>query len=175
MDKASIKHKVKRLEKNFKRYNVSELGSMPTEKQEGRCRRLYCHRNNASTKDVREVKMSAFTLLNKKCYIDFDLFAEIGHNWGTGGRGHNLRSWLDSREKIKLKTAHNNEDPNTSSYQPGGTGIIIRGRMTQYAKHGEQDNRKLGRYCSYVFWANVSHKCRVVVSYNIWNRKPEGL
>ena len=136
---------------------------------------LYCQLNNASTKEVREMKMSAVTLLNKKYDINVDMFARIGHNWGVGGRRHNLESWLDSREKIRFKTAHNNEDPNTSSYQPGGTGIIIRGRMTQYAKHGEQDNRKLGRYYSYVFWANASHKCRVVVAYNICNGKPESL
>ena len=30
LDKAAIKRKVRRLEKKFKRYNVSELGSMPT-------------------------------------------------------------------------------------------------------------------------------------------------
>ena len=30
LDKATIKGKVQRLEKKFKRYNVSELGSMPT-------------------------------------------------------------------------------------------------------------------------------------------------
>ena len=175
LDKTAIKREVRRLERKFKRYNVAELGSMPSEKEEGRCRMLYCQLNNASTKEVREVKMSAVTHLNTKYDIDVDMFAEIGHNWGVGGRGHNLGSWLDSREKIRFKSAHNNEDPNTSSYQPGGTGIIVRGRMTQYAKHGEQDNRKLGRYCSYVFWANASHKCRVVVAYNICNGKPEGL
>ena len=32
-DKAAIKCEVKRLEKKFKRYSMSELGSMPTEKQ----------------------------------------------------------------------------------------------------------------------------------------------
>ena len=41
---------------------------------------LYCQLNNASTKEVREVKMSAVILLNKKYYIDVDLFGKIGHN-----------------------------------------------------------------------------------------------
>ena len=83
MDKTSIKHKVKRLEKNFKRYNVSELGSIPTKKQEDIYRMRYCQLNNASTKEVREVKMSAVTLLNEKYVIDVDLFAKIGHNRGS--------------------------------------------------------------------------------------------
>ena len=80
LDKAAIKRKVKRLEEKFKRYNVSELGNMPTENQEDRCRMRYCQLNNASTKEVREVKMSAVILLNKKYYIDVDLFGKIGHN-----------------------------------------------------------------------------------------------
>ena len=46
--------------------------------------------------------------------------------------------------------------------------------MTQYARHGSQDPRKLGRFCSYVFWANPSHKFRVVVAYNICTGKPKG-
>jgi len=175
LDKIAIKREVIRLERKFKRYNISELGRMPDAKEEGRCRMLYCQMNNASTKEVREVKMSAVTHLNTKYDIDVDLFVEIGHSWRVGGRGHNLGSWLDSREQIRFKAAHNNEDPITSSCQPEGMGIIVRGRMTQYANHGEQDNRKLGRYRSYVFWANASHKCRVVVAYNICNGKPEGL
>ena len=73
---------------------------MPTEKQEGRCIVLYCQLNNASTKEVREVNMSAVTLLNKKYDIGVDMCADIGHNWGAGGRGHNLGSWIDFRERL---------------------------------------------------------------------------
>ena len=83
LDKTAIKHEVRRLERKFKRYNVAESGSMPSEKEEGRCRMLYCQLNNASTKEVREVKMSAVTHLNTKYDIDVDMFAEIGHNWGV--------------------------------------------------------------------------------------------
>ena len=77
MDKAAIKRKVRRLEKKFKRYSVSELGSMPIEKQDGRCRMMYSQLNNVSTKEVREAKMSTVTLLNKKYGMDVDLFAKI--------------------------------------------------------------------------------------------------
>ena len=76
---------------------------MPIDKQEGRCRMLCSQLNNASTKEVRGVKMSAVTLLNKKYNIDVDLFAKIGHNWGSGGKGHNLGSWLDSRKKDQVQ------------------------------------------------------------------------
>ena len=116
----------------------------------------YYQLNNVSAKEAREVKTNPATLMSKKYDIDVDPFADIGHNRGVGGRGHTLGSWLDSREKIKFTIAHNNEDPNTSSYQPGGTDIIIRGRMPQYATHGEQDNRKVGKYCLYVLMLPTS-------------------
>ena len=86
-----------------------------------------------------------------------------------------MGSWLDYREKIKFKSAHNIHDPNKSTYQPRGTEVITRGPMTQYAKHGEQDLWKLERYCSYMFWAKPVHKFRMVVAYSICNIKPTGL
>ena len=82
----------------------------------------------------------------------------------VGGAQHNLGSWLDSREKIKFKSAHNTDDPGTFTYQSGGTGVIIRGPMTQYANHGDQDLWKLERYCTYMFCVNPSHKYRGVAS-----------
>ena len=50
----------------------------------------------------------------------------------------------------------------------------VRGAMTQYAKTKSKDKRKLGRFCSYVFWATPKHKCRVVVAYNVCNGKSKG-
>ena len=47
--------------------------------------------------------------------------------------------------------------------------------MTQYAKSKSKDSRGLKRFCSYVFWANLEHKCRVVVAYNVCNGRPKGL
>ena len=105
---------------------------------------IYCQLNNASIKEEREVKMSAVTLLDEKYDIAIDLFAKIGYNCEAGGGGHNLGSWKNSREKIESKSAHNTDGPSTSTYQPRGTVIIIRGRMTQYTKHREQDILKSG-------------------------------
>ena len=110
---------------------MSELSSMTTDKEEGRCRMIYGQLNNASAKDVREVNMNAVKLLNKKYSIDIGLFAKLRHNWGAGGVQHNLGSWLDSREKIKFKSMHNTDNPDTSTYQSGGIGGIIRDTMAQ--------------------------------------------
>ena len=53
--------------------------------------------------------------------------------------------------------------------------MAVRGAMAQYAKSKSKDPRGLGRFCSFVFWANPKHKCRVVVAYNVCNGKPKGL
>ena len=83
---------------------------------------------------------------------------------------------MQDLEKIKFVTAHNEYDKaRTSRHQPGGTAIAVRGAMTQYAKTTSKDNRGLGRFCSYVFWANPKHKCRVVIAHNVCKCKPKGL
>ena len=79
-------------------------------------------------------------------------------------------------EKVKCVAACNEYDKaRTSRHQPGGTTNAARGAMTQYAKSKSKDSRGLKRFCSYVFWANLEHKCRVVVAYNVCNGRPKGL
>ena len=63
----------------------------------------------------------------------------------------------------------------TSRHQPGGTTVAVRGTMTQYAKSKSKYPRGLGRFCSFVFWTNPKHKCRLVVAYNMCNGKPKVL
>ena len=109
---------------------------MPEEKEEDRSRMLYCQLDDASTKETGEVKMSAVQLLNKKHSIDINLSAELGHTFGAGGAHHNLGSHFDPNEKLKFKSAQTTDSPNTSTYQRRGTGVAIRGPMTQHGKYG---------------------------------------
>ena len=100
----------------------------------------------------------------------------MGVNWLTGAC-NNFPNWYkQDLEKVNCVAACNEHDKaRTSRHQPGGTAIAVRGAMTQYAKSKSKDPRGLGRYCSFVFWANPQHKCRVVVAYNVCNGKPKGL
>ena len=65
LDKAATRWEVKRPEKRFKKYNVSELGNMSEDKENGRCRILYYQLRNDATKEARDETMSAVQLLNK--------------------------------------------------------------------------------------------------------------
>ena len=114
--------------------------------------------------------------LNEKYQVDANLLAEVRVNW-TAGAGNTLSSWYSQDlEKVKCMAACNEYDKaRTSRHQPGGTAIAVRGAMTQYAKSKTKDPRGLGRYCLFAFWANPKHKCRIVVAYNVCNRKPKGL
>ena len=67
-------------------------------------------------KGMRKVKTNAVALLIKKYSIDIDLFPELKHNWRSGGAHHNLRAWCESIEKLKCKSAHNTDSPDTSTY-----------------------------------------------------------
>ena len=83
LDKAAITREVTRLEKKSKRYSVSELDSMPPEKQESRYIMLYFQLTNVSTKDAGVVNISAVKVVNEKHSIDIDVAAKIGYSWGA--------------------------------------------------------------------------------------------
>ena len=171
-----VQKEIRKLETKLKKYNVPHVGGMEEDKEEGRCRILYNQMNNASTNFVRDIKMEMVHRLNEKYQVDVNLFAEVGNNW-TVGANNNFAKWYEQdKEKTYSVAACNEWDKaRTSRHQPGGTAIAVRGAMTQYAKSKSKDDRGLGRYCSYVFWANPNHKCRVVVAYNVCNGKPKGL
>ena len=171
-----VKKEIQKLEKKLARYNVPPVGSINEDKGEGTCRILYSQLNNASTRAVREIKMDKIHNMNDRFQVDVNLFAEVGVNWSTGAC-NNFPNWYkQDLEKVNCVAACNEHDKaRTSRHQPGGTAIAVRGAMTQYAKSKSRDPRGLGRYCSFVFWANPQHKCRVVVAYNVCNGKPKGL
>ena len=119
---------------------------MEEKREEGRCRILYNQMNNASTKEVRAVKMEMVERLNKRYQVDIDLFAEVGNNWRADGCKDNLANWfVQDNEKIKYVAACNEYDKaRTSRHQPGRTAIAVRGAMTQYAKTSSKDNMNWG-------------------------------
>ena len=51
--------------------------------------------------------------------------------------------------------SYNTNDETTKLvHQPGGTGVQVRGTLTQYVKSTSKDSRGLGRYCSVAMKAN---------------------
>ena len=78
LDKAAIKREVKRLEKEIKKYTVSESDNLPEDTEEGRFRILYWQLQNASTKEMRAGTISGIQSMNKKHSMDVYL-----QSWNT--------------------------------------------------------------------------------------------
>ena len=74
LDPQVIQKKIKKLERKFMKFNVSLLGSLPEEKEDGTCRVVYCQFNNYSSREVCQVKIGAVQQLNKKYDVDIDVF-----------------------------------------------------------------------------------------------------
>lgn len=100
----------------------------------------------------------------------------MGANFDNSPRGLKFQDWMRDNGKTKCVMADNKNDKNvTSLYQPGRTGIRVKGFMTQYYKKSSVDPCNLGWFCSTLLFSNPNQKCRVISMYNICRRVSEGL
>ena len=72
------KQETERMQEVFKRYNVPEAGHMKEEKDEDWYWLFYCQMDNASTKQMKHIKIGPAEELNRRYEIDADLFAGLG-------------------------------------------------------------------------------------------------
>ena len=84
-------------------------------------------------------------------------------------------SWLKLDRPARSVSAHNIHGPRASHAQPCGTAMLLFHDILQYARKPNQDFRKLGRWCSWVFDVNPTHRFRMIVVYNVGRSKPKGL
>lgn len=70
------------------------------------------------------------------------------------------------RCKAKTITAHNINE-NIEAKQQGGVAQFVCKELGQYAKESEPDSRGLGRWCSWLIYAHLSHKMRLISAYNL--------
>ncbi len=175
-DEEIIAAEVKKLEKKFSKYNVPVVGYAPVERPEGVFRIHYAQLNNASSGLLREIKIGEVKTINDKYDVSANIFAEVGRNFSVDKPGKDIASWYGDMEEKKCASAWNKKDDTIrSKHQQGGTSIVVRSEFAQYAKKGHEDFRKLGRWCSYVFFATPHHRFRLVVAYNVGNGRPKGL
>ena len=107
--------------------------------------------------------------------VDIHLYNEHGINCDNLSRGSSFDSWMGDKGKTRGVVAWNEHDKEYCGvYQPGGMAVRVTGAMTQYVRNNDKDSRKLGRYCSVVFWANPNKKCRFVPIYNVCKGRPKG-
>jgi hypothetical protein len=166
------------MHKKIERYNVAQLGDLPQEQEDGTMRILVCQMGGCASLEMREIKIEATERLIKKYDVNLCLFMELNFNWSKVSSSANLASWFQNKEReTRCVTAHNNEENDIvfGKHQPGGTGMLCRHEYLQYAKNTSKDPRGLGRWCSWLFYCNLTHVTRIVVAYRPCAGKTVGL
>jgi hypothetical protein len=175
IDPSIISEEEAKLIRLKEKYHVPRLGNLPTRKPDGTFRFITCQFNNMSGKEVRERKLKVVKQLVNKYEIDALCGSEIGVNFGRMDPSNSFASWFEGGRPIRSTTSHNVHSPSESKHLPGGTGIVVFNGIHQYAKKSTNDFRKLGRFCSWVFYVNPDHRFRLVVAYSTGTQTPRGL
>ncbi len=156
------------MQKKIERYNVAQLGDIPTEWEDGTMRILVCQMGGCASVETRGIKIADTEQLIRKYGVNLCLFMELNYVWSKVNSSANLASWFmdDERETICI-TAHNMEENDilVGKHQPGGTGMLCWHEYLQYAQRPMVDPRGLGRWCSWLFYCNPTHVMRIVVAY----------
>ena len=163
--------------KALNKFNVEQLGDMPTAREDGAIRILVCQMGGLASKEVREIKIAATEKFIKKYDVNICVFMEVNYNWTKVNSSANLASWFNEEREVRSVTARNTTEPNVifSKYQPGGTGILVRHECLHYAKKPSTDASGLGRWCSWPFYANPNHVTRIAVPYRPCSSKSKRL
>jgi len=178
LNQDTVKREIRSMEKSVANYNVEQLGSIPIEREDGAMRILVCQMGGmASPEAIRAIKIVATQRLIKKYNINVILFMEINLNWSKENSPANLSSWFQEDREVRSVVSHNITEDHVAfgKHQPGGTGILVRHKLLQYAKKPSGDKRGLGRWCSWPFYNNPNHTTRIAMAYRPCATKVKGL
>jgi hypothetical protein len=117
------------MQKKMERYNVTQLGDLPTEWEDGTMQILVCQMGRCASIETREIKIAATEQLIRKYDINLCLFMELNYNRSKVNSLANLASWFMGKEReTRCIMAHNTEKNDTlfRKHQPGGTRMLCR-------------------------------------------------
>jgi hypothetical protein len=77
----SVEMEMKAMEKKLTKYNVEQLGGMPTEREDGTIRVLVSQMGGCASMETREIKIAATEQLVRTYDINFCTFMELNFNW----------------------------------------------------------------------------------------------
>jgi hypothetical protein len=137
LNDTTVEMEMKAMAKKLQRYNVEQLGELPTEREDGTMRVLVSQMGGCASMETREIKMAATERIIWTYDIIFCAFMELNFNWSKVNTSANLASWLQDEEReLRSITAHNTTESNEAfgKHQPGGTGMICRHEFTPIYK-----------------------------------------
>jgi hypothetical protein len=134
LDQATIDREVKTMEAKLNKYNVTALGKIPTQHDNGAFKILFCQMGGCLGKEVRDLKIASTERLIAKYEMNLSMFMEVNYNWVTMDSSANLASWFRQEEREIRSAAANNCHKTQTRHQPGGTGMVCRHELLQYAR-----------------------------------------
>ena len=81
MNQTTVEMEMKAMEKTLAKFNVEQLGNIPTQREDGMMRILMCQMGGMVSKEIREFKIAATERLIKKYDINVCLCMELNFNW----------------------------------------------------------------------------------------------
>ena len=176
----NIDHRIVEIEaaqiaKRWHAYHVPQLGWVNKEKPAGVFRICGTQLGGASSRDVRDRKITQIERLVDDYDLDVVTCLEVGVNWAALPSSKRLASWFRAGYKCTSFASHNTYDGLPGNHQQGGCGMIAFGEIQQYIRRSVCDFRHLGRWCSWLVYATPTHRFRIVAAYNVGKSKPQGL
>ena len=156
--------------------HVPRVGRIARPRPNGTFRWMYCQVNGLADPKSRTRKLKGIWELADEFEADGIVLVEVGVNWKKFKSSARLASWFNplSTREVRATEAFNMHAPATSHRQQGGTAIVLRHGLLQYARGSAPDSSGLGRWASWSFDVNPTHRTRVVVAYCPGTHKKTG-
>ncbi len=148
---------------------MPRLGSIPQDRPDG----VFClvggNLNYASTKDVRDRKVSDIHRILETWDVQGGGFSEVGIDWRRISQWEHLDSWFcTSQDEYHTSASCKNYDAiTTTTRQQGGIAIFAGKEFRQYVLRSVGDFSDPGRWNSWIIQADPSHRTRMVVAFQV--------
>ncbi len=153
------------------------MGKIPQDQPKGIFHLVGRNLKSASTKEVRDRKISDIHWLLETWDIKGGGFSEIGVDWRKIPQRKRLDSWFcTSRDEYQTSASHNCQEEITgTTRQQGGIAIFAGKELRQYILRGVGNLRRLGRWNLWIIQSDPSHRTRMVVAYQVGQAHQKGL
>jgi hypothetical protein len=150
------------------RETVTRIGDMKRDRPDGVFRLMAGNVNNMSNSLVRSRKIGEIQQAIDYWDVQGVGLSEVGIDFRKMGPTRQMASWFcKNRENYKTSVSHNTREPAISYSQPGGIGLIGCKELRQYIQGATGDFRRLERWNLWTLGINLSHRTRMVVSYQV--------
>jgi hypothetical protein len=155
---------------------VPTFGKVPVCPTEGDWCLIYGNFGNLSTAKTRNWKAAQIRTLASYYQANFIAGNEVGVNMSFFKSSCDIASLLGFDTNSSSTYAYKKHE-NFGRCQRGGCALIALGKVCQYVHKtkGGRDFRGLGRYDSFLLYANPGIKTRLACGYNVGGPKPKGL